>query len=906
MFKMSVMGSVVGAVVLLVSVVIVWSENVGVTAQSQGETTSVGYGSGRTTGAHSGNVASGQYFHVGSRNDGPLRHLPEVASEDDVLSVVLSVEPMTTGGFYVTKYDEFAFGTNFTGQPFGEPNLVNSAKYVFSEDDYIGEFPTRSYNGSIPGPLIRSWPGQTLEVTIINNLGPENKYTMCCTDEALAAMEAANGIASDVDPFGCIANDFEANGHTFDVTPTPGLTCCHNCTVEQPGVMNYDFNGPNTTNFHTHGLHTSPLIENHGDSAPFIEIPPGATYTYRFEIPVDHWKGTLMYHAHKHGSTAFQVANGLFGPLIIGEPPAANRVPEQAWAPPPAYTDAEEVVLMLATVTPAAMLWMATQMNETMMIGLPDDETHPLCDINKMDWIPEGGSCSRAMSPSNPSGAAIRPGGMNCENTCMSPSGMATAPSGSPSNYEWTLVNQQLRPVLSMVAGVYQMWKVLYVSIKRYINLVITDSNFSITMTDKCELKLVAKDGILLNYVPRNVESAILASGNRADLMVRCSEPGFYFLISTPIRGTILDANTSNTLGPGGGNLMGINPCAQGLLADILVTANNENETVLDSLPSFQPPRPPMLRNTTDEEVAALPFNVTIKKQDIMLTDRRDETFLNPAQMCFVNGKVFSESEAAYTTTLGSLNEFRVAGIIQHPFHQHINSFQIALEGNEPDLYGGWFQDGDWHDTLFVPPPALALGITNASFTYFFAPTNSTENVAREANDPAYNLGLNFCLAQTGPDGESPGRFENGTCCCPAVAGSGCGSTCFDRTATPERRIELQACAALTGPDGQSPGRYEDGTCCCPPVPRSGCGQTCFARQAEALAASADPYKHVVNATMRWWAYNFTGYSIFHCHFVNHEDRGCMSWSSICDPDSLDIDGTCEYDAVKIELIPEP
>ena len=63
-------------------------------------------------------------------------------------------------------------------------------------------------------------------------------------------------------------------------------------------------------------------------------------------------------------------------------------------------------------------------------------------------------------------------------------------------------------------------------------------------------------------------------------------------------------------------------------------------------------------------------------------------------------------------------------------------------------------------------------------------------------------------------------------------------------------------------------------------MPGSGCGGFC----------APDPsvnvqYSQIVNATLRWWALNYTGYATWHCHFVNHEDRGCMSWSSICDPD---------------------
>jgi FtsP/CotA-like multicopper oxidase with cupredoxin domain len=76
-------------------------------------------------------------------------------------------------------------------------------------------------------------------------------------------------------------------------------------------------NGPhalNTTNLHTHGLHVSPA--GNSDNV-LLEIAPGGRQHYRFEIPKDHPPGTFYYHAHKHGSTAVQLGNGMAGALII-------------------------------------------------------------------------------------------------------------------------------------------------------------------------------------------------------------------------------------------------------------------------------------------------------------------------------------------------------------------------------------------------------------------------------------------------------------------------------------------------------------------------------------------------------------------------------------------------------------
>jgi FtsP/CotA-like multicopper oxidase with cupredoxin domain len=77
----------------------------------------------------------------------------------------------------------------------------------------------------------------------------------------------------------------------------------------------------NVTNLHTHGLHTSPS----GDSDNvFLEIHPErfpgdtkSTQFYRIHIHEKHPTGTFWYHAHFHGSTAMQVSSGMAGALII-------------------------------------------------------------------------------------------------------------------------------------------------------------------------------------------------------------------------------------------------------------------------------------------------------------------------------------------------------------------------------------------------------------------------------------------------------------------------------------------------------------------------------------------------------------------------------------------------------------
>ena len=70
----------------------------------------------------------------------------------------------------------------------------------------------------------------------------------------------------------------------------------------------------NTLNLHTHGLHVSPA--GNSDNV-LLNIAPQTNFQYEINIPSDHPAGTFWYHAHRHGSTAVQVASGASGVLIV-------------------------------------------------------------------------------------------------------------------------------------------------------------------------------------------------------------------------------------------------------------------------------------------------------------------------------------------------------------------------------------------------------------------------------------------------------------------------------------------------------------------------------------------------------------------------------------------------------------
>jgi suppressor of ftsI len=130
---------------------------------------------------------------------------------------------------------------------------------------------TRTYNSSLPGPLMITRPGHTLHVRLVNHLPPDPPAS------------APRGI----DPLN--------NPHAF-----------------------------NTTNLHMHGMQVIPhLFQPVGTlnpRAPMIGLGSGQSLDYAFTLPDDHPSGLYWYHPHYHGSAGTQVVGGMAGLVLVKGP----------------------------------------------------------------------------------------------------------------------------------------------------------------------------------------------------------------------------------------------------------------------------------------------------------------------------------------------------------------------------------------------------------------------------------------------------------------------------------------------------------------------------------------------------------------------------------------------------------
>jgi len=410
---------------------------------------------------------------------------------------------------------------------------------------------------------------------------------------------------------------------------------------------------PNSTNLHTHGLHVTPGLVSagvYGDYVmddPQLGIQPGQTRQHEYRIGVDHPPGACWYHPHLHGSSAIQVGSGMAGALIIrGE---VDRVPEIAAA-------TERVFVFQTPITDAAgMLESFTQVADNV------------------------------------------------------------------SNEPPFLVNGVRRPRLVMRRGEVQNWRFVNAGIFRFLNLSLDDH----------ALHVHGHDGnprsSLLTIGPGTANGVVLAPGNRASVLVQAGAPGTYSLRTLSLQ-----------MGGAGATL------AEDVLADVVVV--DERRSM--ALPAGPLPVPASLATITDQELASaggLRRNIVMRAVFASATaDQPPDSVVHPggevddwfyqtgptnlARTVFALGTASEQASTApgmptefipyqssralrQTVALGSVEEWTVYNMhsIRHPFHLHINPFQVVkIDGRPVEPY--------WADTIALPPDGSPFNPTSVTF----------------------------------------------------------------------------------------------------------------------------------------------------------------------------------------------
>jgi FtsP/CotA-like multicopper oxidase with cupredoxin domain len=211
----------------------------------------------------------------------------------------------------------------------------------------------------------------------------------------------------------------------------------------------------NTTGLHTHGLHTSPTAPGDDVETSILPMSPSAATafqeTFVYDLPANHMGGTFFYHGHHHGSSTNQAFTGMMGLLIVDDRDG-------------------EVPNYISAMPERLMVW-----NHVHLKALNSIQGY-FIDSSDYDIIQQ-----------------------------------------YPTTHdidETFLVNGARNPLLSLVAGQWERWRIVFSSLEYGMFFTLDSAS--------CEMQLLAKDGMYLPEAPRKVTRLPLYPAARADVAFRC------------------------------------------------------------------------------------------------------------------------------------------------------------------------------------------------------------------------------------------------------------------------------------------------------------------------------------------------------------------------------------------------
>eukprot|EP01064_Diplonema_japonicum_P023574 TRINITY_DN33_c0_g1_i11.p1 TRINITY_DN33_c0_g1~~TRINITY_DN33_c0_g1_i11.p1 ORF type:complete len:583 (+),score=157.24 TRINITY_DN33_c0_g1_i11:68-1816(+) len=393
------------------------------------------------------------------------------------------------------------------------------------------------------------------------------------------------------------------------------------------------FHCPDITSLHTHGLHVSPQEDNID-----THIQPGQEHTYTYTVPGDHLMGTHWYHAHHHGSTSLQALGGLAGILLVD--------------PAPSYTLPLDLQRLynFASVPPLILNYLALgkgrgndrwkHNTHTSLVDLYKDVTVPL----NLKWA------------------------------------STTLPNKGTGNFY--VVNGVLSPDVEVIDGDATLLRMVHAGDGFHLTMELDDPE------GLCNMTLLARDGVFHATPYLDITTIVLIQGTRADVAVQCNLP------AGVSRSTI---NMVATKTPS------VNPAKQNTFSQASMMKLNVR-TTNPNIPTTAAPLPAYLTSLMDEANVQVGGVRGVKSIEFRNKDGG------------INGKAwpgwgntgadrYTEEfclDQTYEYTLGGNGKMHhnangpiLSGVSYHPYHQHVNHFQVVNGG---DSSGIVLRDGEWRD----------------------------------------------------------------------------------------------------------------------------------------------------------------------------------------------------------------
>lgn len=523
---------------------------------------------------------------------------------------------------------------------------------------YVGDVT----NPAIPfvGPTVNIWPGETFRLTLRNQL-PE-KDSSC------------------VQP-----------------VTDPNVPHCFN-----------------STNMHTHGLWVSPT--GNSDNV-LLTINPNVNFQYEYNIPPDHPAGTFWYHPHLHGSTALQVSSGMSGALVIH----GDRLPQ---ALPGGLIETGDIGTLLRTPQDVPFTERLVLFQQVAYACFNADGTIKRKAGDKSPWVCDPGDVG-----------------------VIKDYAQQLSPSSWDQSGRYTSINGEIIPTFTgAVVGAVERWRLIHAGVRDTIKLRFQKLNteavqvaYRAVSTDakqdfidaNCggeaisELAMAA-DGLTRGDIREQTET-VLQPGYREDLLMVFPEPGIYCMINgeattdetvdEQVNGRELLGYVDVQAGPGApaGSPYEIVQNALIASAQVNMPADVRPSIIADLQNGLHLSAFIDQSNVEPGEVTGtqtLGFNIDINHTPTLFQVGTLEKLYGANEYELVDPEPYAPQRIDRTLALDGVDEWTLTSFFaNHPFHIHVNPFQIVsivrkgetADLSEPDSgtrYAG--MKGVWKDTLFI------------------------------------------------------------------------------------------------------------------------------------------------------------------------------------------------------------
>ena len=436
--------------------------------------------------------------------------------------------------------------------------------------------------------------------------------------------------------------------------------------VDQVHTHNF-MHSPNTTNVHTHGLHVDPDVDS-----VFVQAAPGDELEYPYELPDDHAPGLHWYHAHFHGSSAFQLMGGLVGAMIVDPVPSDNV--------PTSISQSDSHVIVITKL----MLEQETSDGEVTQ-GCADGWS---CDADEQGPLCTGSEDSSPFNPfriySLPELAAATGSNMDMDIQIT-----------DDSDKDLNLVNGQYKPLLNLTTNSSVILRTVHAAggAPIYISAATSDGD------TPCTLTVLAWDGVYLDG-RLDYDTVSLVAASRVDIEVTCTTSGLHELVAggktLMYLYTTDDASYVAKPQVTSAELAAIT--RPWYLSDLL----NMDGDDIDSLYTVSINQDNKPNDTCHYWMGAgsdcsgdLPSSTSEVCPYTMFHGERGK---NPEDY---------EVDHKLVTFEGAINEWTLygQGSAHHPLHVHVNHMQIvSWSSSNADSSADYYRVGQWRDT--IPPVA--------------------------------------------------------------------------------------------------------------------------------------------------------------------------------------------------------